>query len=456
MKKPFYAPSLSSRILGMLIISVLTVGWAITVVTEQIIEKSILEQIRKQAVIYLYDVEEHLNFSYQTLEPDQLTQFLSAQAQVSDYFDFRIFRIFAFDLDGNIIASSHNSRHKPKQISPELRSRLLNRDYHIVDEIEHVALTQTQVTDIVIPLQFHGQLIGGLELEIDLEKTIVAVKSLDDNVERSVLKITAISTLTLLILLGALTHWGLISPINHFKEVTRKIAANDLSVRSNWRSTDELGELSGSINEMADNLQRLITQQEQAYLQVLQTLAKALEARDPYTASHSSRVTRYALKLAKELGLDEQQREILKQGALMHDLGKIGIPDDVLNKPAPLTEEEMQIMRSHPSKTAKILSPLSHMKEHAAIATWHHERWDGEGYPDGLKGEQIPLLARIVSIADTWDAMTGDRIYRKGFSYSKALDILLAEKDQGQFDPQLLDTFSKMIQRELEENDAET
>ena len=450
MKQPF-SLSLANRILGMLIISVIAVGWVIILVTEQIIEKSILEQVRKQAVIYLYDLNEHINLSYDTVDSEQLESFLSANTELSEHFDFRIFRIFIFDMDGNIIASSHNSRTTPKKISPELRQQLQLRDYHIAGEfdIERDQQTQTMVTDIIIPLVLHGELVGGLELEIDLDKTKLVVQSLDDDVEQSVITVTAISTLTLLALLWGLTHWGLITPINHFKEVTRKIANNDFSVRSNWKSTDELGELSSSINEMADHIQRLVDEQDQAYLQVLQTLAKALEARDPYTASHSSRVTRYALKLAKEIGLSKEQRSTLKQGALMHDLGKIGIPDAILNKSSALTNEEMVIMKEHPSKTAKILSPLSHMQEHAAIAAWHHERWDGKGYPDGLKGEQIPLLVRIVSIADTWDAMTGDRVYRKGFTPNKAIEIMQKEQHLGQFDPQLLERFITMINKEL-------
>jgi HD-GYP domain-containing protein (c-di-GMP phosphodiesterase class II) len=132
----------------------------------------------------------------------------------------------------------------------------------------------------------------------------------------------------------------------------------------------------------------------------------------------------------------------------MHDLGKIAIPDAILNKPDKLTDEEFAAMRSHPVMTAKIMRPLRRFDRHREIATWHHERWDGHGYPDGLKGEEIPILARIVSIADTWDAMTGDRVYRKGMSVELALEILEKERDSGQWDPAVVDAFLQLVQQE--------
>ena len=144
------------------------------------------------------------------------------------------------------------------------------------------------------------------------------------------------------------------------------------------------------------------------------------------------------------MGLDEPALDLLTQGALVHDVGKIGIPEAILNKPGPLDEDEFAIMREHAAYTDKIMRPLVRAKEFAQIARSHHERWDGSGYPDGLKGEEIPLLARIVSIVDSWDAMTGDRCYRKGMPVEKALGIFEAEKDAGQWDPKLVREFLAM------------
>ena len=181
---------------------------------------------------------------------------------------------------------------------------------------------------------------------------------------------------------------------------------------------------------------------------ILFALAKALEARDDNTSSHSLNVTRYSMLLGQFLGLDEEELRILKQGALLHDLGKIGIPDDILKKPGGLDEAEFEIIKKHPMVTSDILDTLETSDHFSAIARSHHERWDGNGYPDGLNGEGIPLLARIVAIADAWDAMTSNRVYRDAMSERIALNIMEKEKDWGQWDPYLIEKFIKLIRKE--------
>jgi len=181
---------------------------------------------------------------------------------------------------------------------------------------------------------------------------------------------------------------------------------------------------------------------------ILFALAKALEARDDDTASHSLNVTKYSMLLGRQLGLNEEEMRALGQGAMLHDLGKIGIPDEILKKPGDLDEIEFERIKEHPRLTSEILAPLETSNYYSAIARSHHERWDGNGYPDGLYGEDIPLLARIVAIADAWDAMTSNRVYRLGVSDQVALTILEKEKDWGQWDPYLLEEFIKVIRRE--------
>ena len=178
---------------------------------------------------------------------------------------------------------------------------------------------------------------------------------------------------------------------------------------------------------------------------ILFALAKALEARDDDTASHSLNVTKYAMLLGRQIGLDDEELRILAQGAMLHDLGKIGIPDEILKKPGILDEYEFERIKEHPRLTSEILAPLETSSHYSSIARSHHERWDGNGYPDGLNGENIPLLARIVAIADAWDAMTSNRVYRPGMSDKMALSILEKEKDWGQWDPYLIEEFIKII-----------
>ena len=180
---------------------------------------------------------------------------------------------------------------------------------------------------------------------------------------------------------------------------------------------------------------------------ILFALAKALEARDDNTSSHSLNVTRYSMLLGEHLGLDEEELRALSQGALMHDLGKIGIPDNILKKPGGLDESEFEIIKQHPMMTSEILDTLETSDHFAAIARSHHERWDGTGYPDGLNGEDIPLLARIVAIADAWDAMTSNRVYRDAMNENIALDIFEREQDSGQWDPYLVGKFIKLIRQ---------
>jgi putative nucleotidyltransferase with HDIG domain len=180
---------------------------------------------------------------------------------------------------------------------------------------------------------------------------------------------------------------------------------------------------------------------------ILFALAKALEARDDNTSSHSLNVTRYSMLLGEHLGLDEEELKVLSQGALMHDLGKIGIPDNILKKPGGLDESEFEIIKQHPMMTSEILDTLETSDHFAAIARSHHERWDGTGYPDGLNGEDIPLLARIVAIADAWDAMTSKRVYRDAMNENIALDIFEREQDSGQWDPYLVGKFIKLIRQ---------
>ena len=181
---------------------------------------------------------------------------------------------------------------------------------------------------------------------------------------------------------------------------------------------------------------------------ILFALAKALEARDDDTASHSLNVTKYSMLLGRQIGLDDEEMRILGQGAMLHDLGKIGIPDEILKKPGNLDAFEFERIKEHPRLTSEILAPLETSSHYSSIARSHHERWDGKGYPDGLYGEDIPLLARIVSIADAWDAMTTNRVYRPGMSEKMALSILEKEKDWGQWDPYLIDEFIKVILKE--------
>ena len=177
---------------------------------------------------------------------------------------------------------------------------------------------------------------------------------------------------------------------------------------------------------------------------VLFFLANLIEAKDPYTKDHTKRVAKYAERLAKEAGLSLEQQNLLRKAGTLHDIGKIGVPEAILNKPGPLAEEEFNRMKEHSVLGEKICNPLKSMSCIVNIIRHHHERFDGNGYPDGLKGEEIPIGARIMAIVDSFDAMILDRPYRKKMAREKAIEILKEEAGK-QWDPKLVEIFIKKI-----------
>ena len=184
---------------------------------------------------------------------------------------------------------------------------------------------------------------------------------------------------------------------------------------------------------------------EKTHFETIMAFSEALEARDEYTAGHSRRVMEYSKSIGQRMKLDKQDIEDLKRAALLHDIGKIGIPDIILKKQAKLTNEEYTIIKSHPQTGAAILKYIQSFKDLVSAVYHHHEQFNGEGYPDGVKGKAIPLNARIIAIADTFDAMTSHRPYRKALSFRTALSEL--ERNKGiQFDPDIADIFIEILQ----------
>ena len=198
-------------------------------------------------------------------------------------------------------------------------------------------------------------------------------------------------------------------------------------------------ELDGALRSLGD-----------AYRTTLRALTAALEARDSETHGHSERVVSFSLRLGRELRLDSEQLRALEFGSLLHDIGKIGVPDAILRKPSALTEEEWVRMREHPRHGQKILRGIGFLEGAARVVAQHHERWDGTGYPLGLRGEGIDLNARIFAVADAFDAMTSDRVYRKGRPYEAAAAELDGWAGR-QFDPRVVAAFGRVPREEWEE-----
>jgi HD-GYP domain-containing protein (c-di-GMP phosphodiesterase class II) len=218
-------------------------------------------------------------------------------------------------------------------------------------------------------------------------------------------------------------------PVQDLAAGAHRIASGDFSTRIEVTSRTELGDLGNSFNMMTDqienyikDLQNSVKENRELFLGTVKSLAAAIDGKDPYTRGHSERVSRMSLAIAQRLGLSDEECEKIRISGLLHDVGKIGIDDNILKKPAALTDEEYEIMKQHPQKGYKIMSQIPAMKEFLPGMYMHHEMVDGRGYPQGLKGEEIPLMGRIVAVADTFDAMTTDRPYQRAMKFEDAIE----------------------------------
>lgn len=219
-----------------------------------------------------------------------------------------------------------------------------------------------------------------------------------------------------------------------------------LLIESGIKAIAQMNLIKDINQELKDTNQKL----QQAYMESIETLRYTVEAKDPYTRGHSDRVSAYSVLLGNKLGLSEDDLETLKIGGLFHDIGKIGVPDSILLKTDKLTDDEYSEIKNHPSIGAHILSNATIFKNIIPIVKHHHERYDGHGYPSKLEGENIPYLARIAAIADTFDAMTSKRTYRDALPLERV--IAEFERCKGtQFDPKLTDTFLDILNNHYEE-----
>jgi HD-GYP domain-containing protein (c-di-GMP phosphodiesterase class II) len=221
------------------------------------------------------------------------------------------------------------------------------------------------------------------------------------------------------------------SPLQVLAHSSRAIARGDFSQRVHVKTRTEIGELATTFNTMQEELEQFVEDLKRAadenknlFMGSIQMLAGAVDEKDPYTRGHSDRVTKYSLMIAKEMGLDPGFLEILRISAQLHDVGKIGIEDRILKKPGALTPEEFEIMKTHTTKGANILRPVPQLREMLPGIELHHEALNGRGYPYGLKGDEIPLLARVIAVGDTFDALTTNRPYQKAHDPVEALRII--------------------------------
>lgn len=271
---------------------------------------------------------------------------------------------------------------------------------------------------------FNNELILGV-IAMQDEKTALA--SVGEMRRQTWLISLALAVLALIV--GSVFARQLTKPILELVSAAKKIADGDLSTRIQTKNVKEVETLGSAFNLMSDRLEEHIAKLAKAaqenrelFVGTVKALAAAIDGKDKYTRGHSERVARFSVSIGKKMGMDEAELETLRISALLHDVGKIAIDDAILKKPAALTDEEFAIMKTHPQRGYKIMSQIPAMKEFLPGMYMHHEMVNGEGYPQGLRGAEIPLQAKIVSVADTFDAMTTDRPYQKGMELPAALD----------------------------------
>jgi putative nucleotidyltransferase with HDIG domain len=261
---------------------------------------------------------------------------------------------------------------------------------------------------------------------IAIQDESAALASISDMRRQTVLISFIAGLLTLLI--GFFFAKKLTQPVQELASGAHRIASGDFSQRINVRSRTELGDLGNSFNLMTDQVERYISdlqrsadENRELFLGTVKSLAAAIDGKDPYTRGHSERVSRMSMAIAQRLELSDEECEKIRISALLHDVGKIAIDDNILKKPAALTDDEFVIMKQHPQKGYKIMSQIGAMKEFLPGMYMHHEMVNGQGYPQGLHGHEIPLMAKIVAVADTFDAMTTDRPYQRAMDFDAAV-----------------------------------
>lgn len=266
-------------------------------------------------------------------------------------------------------------------------------------------------------------------------------------------RLLALAAVLLSIFVSIFAARRITSPLHVLTQSSRALARGDFSQRVDLSSRTEIGELAHTFNTMSDELERFVADLKRAaeenrelFMGSIQMLAGAVDEKDPYTRGHSDRVTRYSLMIAKEMNLSDEFMETLRISAQLHDVGKIGIEDHILKKPGALTEEEFEVMKTHTTKGANILRPVTQLAETLPGIELHHEAINGSGYPYGLEGDQIPMLARVIAVADTFDALTTTRPYQQAHTPEQTLQIIknLAGK---RLDPQAVDALLAIFAR---------
>jgi len=306
----------------------------------------------------------------------------------------------------------------------------------------------SDIYEFKVPILFAGTKLGNVYLGIDNASLLTA-----QHYARKKILFTSIAILALSILGTFVLSHFITTPIKRLAVAVSQLSTGKYQKEIPVSSRDELGNLTKNFNIMAktitdqnSTLRDYSKELEKSYISTVRVLAATIDARDPYTLGHSTRVARMSLLLGERLGLNDDEMRDLEMACLFHDVGKIRTPDHILQKQGPLTDEEKMLMMKHTEDGAEILKLVNSLHKHIPPILYHHEWYNGKGYPKGLKGDEIPLFALIISVADAYDSMTSSRAYRGAMPREQAIREL--KKCRGnQFEPRITDLFIEILQK---------
>jgi len=304
-----------------------------------------------------------------------------------------------------------------------------------------------RLIEYTTPIAFAGRRVGIASIGLSMQGLAAAEQSIRKLIFAAAAVILVIAFFGTLVLSSIFTH-----PVKRLHKGVLSLASSETFQPVPVHSSDELGALTRNFNRMAEtilaqknSLQMKALQLEEAYISMVRVIAASLDARDPYTMGHSTRVARMSCLLGRRLGMGEEELSNLERAAIFHDIGKIKTPDDVLKGEERLSRAEVdEQMEGHPVDGTEILRMAPFLHRYIPVVRAHHEWYNGEGYPDGIRGDEIPLHSQIIALADAFDAMTTERPYREALSSKEAIDEILQSRGT-QFSPELADAFAKMV-----------
>jgi putative nucleotidyltransferase with HDIG domain len=423
-------------LLPLVILLIVSMTWVVTEVTESILRRDLIQ--RGAAISRVVA----LSAGYSLLSNDPLgLDRLVSETRASDP-DIA----FVAVRDASDIVAAHDrvsERGKPYRPVPPLLPLGTFGD----TRADEVVRDGRRLIEYTTPISFAGRRLGISSLALSMEGLAAAQRSIRQKIFLAAAIILAVAFFVTLLLSSFIT-----TPVKRLHQGVLALGSGETFQPVPARSSDELGDLTRNFNRMAEkilaqksDLRKKAQQLEEAYISMVRVIAASLDARDPYTRDHSTRVALISCALGRRLGMEEEELTHLERAAIFHDIGKIKTSDDVLKGEERLSRAEVdEQMEGHPVDGTEILRMAPFLHRYIPVVRSHHEWYDGNGYPDGTKGDQIPLHAQIISLADAFDAMTIDRPYRQALSSEAAIEEILRFRGS-QFSPELADAFAKMV-----------